>query len=94
MIYTLARAIIYFGNIFTTALFIRAIMSWFVRGRNDTLGTIYQYLVKFTEPVVSPCRNLLNKYLNTGMMDFSIFVAMLAVELVVRVVVRILLIIA
>ena len=91
---TLARGLVYFGDIITTCLFARAILSWFVRGGNGTLGTIYEYLVKFTEPIVSPCRKLLNKYLNTGMMDFSIFAAMILVELVVRVLVRVLLVLA
>ena len=88
----LVQAIAWFGNLITTALFIRAIMSWFVRGYSGgTLAKFYDLLVRFTEPIVSPCRDFMSKHFNTGMFDFSIFVAMILVELVTRILIRILL---
>lgn len=87
----LARIIIYFGNILSTALFIRAILSWFVRGSGgDILYKIYSFIYNFTEPLVSPVRNFMSKNFNTGPVDFSIFITMVLVSLVTRVLVRLL----
>ena len=84
----LVRAIIYFGDVLSTALFVRALMSWFVRGGSGVLGKVYRILYRITEPIVAPCRKLMNRYFNTGMFDFSVFVAMILIELVTRVLVR------
>ncbi|MBP3816168.1 MAG: YggT family protein [Firmicutes bacterium] len=88
----LARIIVYFGDFLSTALFIRAIMSWFVRGSGSgILNKIYGFLYGLTEPIVAPCRSFMDKHFNTGMFDFSIFVAMILVSLVTRLAVRLLL---
>ena len=87
----LLTAIIRFGDIISTALLVRALMSWIVPISGAGLvRNIYDVLVRLTEPIVSPCRSFLNKYFNTGMVDFSVFVAMILVELVTRVLVRVL----
>ena len=87
----LIRAIIYFGDLMSTALLVRALLSWFVRsGSNNLLIRIYGILHFITEPIVAPCRNFMAKHFNTGMFDFSIFVAMILIELVTRVLVRLL----
>lgn len=90
----LAQAIYWFGRIVDYALLARAILSWVVRtgyGSGNTLSRIYDYLVKYTEPIVSPVRNLINRFFRTGMIDWSIFATMILVGLVVNIVVRILL---
>ena len=90
--YTLIRIVVYFGDVLSTALLVRALLSWFVRtGNRGLLGQIYGILYKITEPIVAPCRRLMNRYFNTGMFDFSIFVAMILINLVTRVAVRLLL---
>lgn len=90
----LAQTIFWLGRIFTYALLGRAILSWFVGMRYNSgsvLPRIYDFLVRFTEPVVSPVRELISRYFRTGMLDFSIYATMILTQLVVRIVVTILL---
>ena len=92
----LIRAISVFANLFTTALLVRALMSWVVgafRG-SGPVRRIYDILCAFTEPIVGPVRNFMHSHFNTGMFDFSIFVTMILVELVSNVLIRVLLMIA
>ena len=86
MTYVLCRAIQIFASLFTWALVFRAIFSWFARDPNSTVGKIYIALIKFTEPVVAPCRQALSR-LNTGMFDFSVFLAMIIVQAVANILV-------
>jgi YggT family protein len=66
-------------------LFARAVLSWFVNPyRSSSYGFLNQIngiLLRITEPIVAPCRRLLRNF-NTGMFDFSIVVAMLAIVLI------------
>jgi YggT family protein len=74
-------------------LFARAVLSWFVNPHRYTpygfLQQINAFLIRITEPIVAPCRRLLHNF-NTGMFDFSIVVAMLAIQLIRNLIVRIL----
>ena len=90
MIYSLCRAILIFSDLFVWALIIRAVFSWFVRDQYSTLGKIYIALIRFTVPVVAPCRKALSR-LNTGMFDFSVLLAMILVQAVARLLVNIIL---
>lgn len=90
MIMILIRAVNWFAELLIMALFIEAMMSWFVRDLNSPLGRVYNGLRGFTEPVVRPVRNFMSRF-NTGMFDFSIFVAMILIEIVARLITRILL---
>ena len=83
MTYILCRAILIFSDLFVWALIIRAVFSWFVRDQYSTSGKIYMALIRFTEPVVAPCRKALSR-LNTGMFDFSVLLAMILVQAVAR----------
>ena len=79
------------------ALLGRAILSWIISlnfGRENTLSKIYDVLVKFTEPVVAPVRNLINKYFRTSIFDWSILATMVLLSLVVNIVVKVLLMLA
>ena len=90
----LARTVYWMGRVFSLALLGRAIMSWVVMmnfGRDNFLTKVYDALIKFTEPIVNPVRNLINKYFRTGMFDWSIFATMVLVNLVAGIVVRVLL---
>ena len=88
---TLARTILYFGNLLSTALVVRALLSWFVRfNGNNIISKIYEFLYKITEPIVSPIRNFMMNHFNTGMFDFSILVTMILIEVVTRILVRLL----
>jgi uncharacterized protein YggT (Ycf19 family) len=90
MTYVLCQAISIFAELFTWALVIRAILSWFARDQYSTLGKIYIALIKFTEPIVAPCRQALSR-LNTGMFDFSVFLAMILVQAAARLLITIIL---
>jgi YggT family protein len=79
----LITAISWFTRFLTMALLLRAVMSWFVQDPYSTLGKIYMGIIRFTEPIVEPCRRLLDRInLNTGMLDFSVFLAMILVEVI------------
>lgn len=84
MKYILIRAVVWFGDLIILALCIRALLSWFGQNPYSTAGKAYQVFVRITEPVVAPCRNLLYRF-NTGMFDFSVFLAFILVQIIVRV---------
>lgn len=95
MIIILCRAITWFADLVTMALVIRAILSWFAQDPYSPLGRAYMVMARITEPVVAPCRALLARLnMNTGMFDFSVLLSFFLVEIVARVLVRILLMIA
>lgn len=83
--YTIQR----FGNLLELILCARAILSWFAQDPYSTPGKIYQFLVRFTEPLVAPCRKLLSRF-NTGMFDFSVLLCLLFIQIITSVLVRIL----
>jgi YggT family protein len=83
MIGILAVAISRFCELLTFLLMARAVLSWFVNPYGYKRGALHKIsgiLTQLTEPIVSPCRKLLRNF-NTGMFDFSLLVAMLAVWL-------------
>ncbi|MDR1573016.1 MAG: YggT family protein [Clostridiales Family XIII bacterium] len=87
----LVYAIYKFCDVLTMLLFARAILSWFInpyRPAPYILQQINALLIRITEPLVAPCRSLLRNF-NTGMFDFSILVAMLAIVLIRNIIVRI-----
>ena len=95
MIIILCRAISWFANLITLALVIRALLSWFAQDPYSPLGRAYMVMGRITEPVVAPCRALLARLnVNTGMFDFSVLLAFFLVEIVAKVLIRILLLIA
>lgn len=61
--------------ILTTAIFLRAIFSWFVPPGSDNV--IMKFLRDITEPVLSPLRRVLP---TMGMLDLSPFVAMILLQ--------------
>jgi len=62
-------------EVLTFAIFIRAIMSWFVTSPN-TLTTI---LDKITEPILSPLRRIIPR---AGMFDFTPLVTIILLQLI------------
>ena len=86
----LIRTISWFARFLTTMLVVRAIMSWFVRDPYSTLGKIYMAIIRFTEPMVEPCRRLLDRMnLNMGMFDFSVLLAFFMIEIIATVCINI-----
>lgn len=82
--YILIQAVFYFCEVLIYLMLARCILSWFVRDPYTTLGKIYGFTIKLTEPIVAPCRALLSKF-NTGMFDFSIFLAIIILEIFERI---------
>ena len=80
-----------FCNILVALLLIRALMSWFVRDMYSPMGKIYGAIIRFTEPIVMPFRRLLSRF-NTGMLDFSVLLAMLVIEMAGNILVKIIVI--
>ncbi|MCG4734152.1 MAG: YggT family protein [Anaerovoracaceae bacterium] len=85
---TIIYAIYMFCNILVALLLIRALMSWFVRDMYSPMGKIYGAIIRFTEPIVMPFRRLLSRF-NTGMLDFSVLLAMLVIEMAGNILVKI-----
>ena len=83
----LAYAVYLFTDILMTALLVRALMSWFVRDYYSPIGKIYRLLINFTEPIVEPFRRLLSRF-NTGMVDFSVLLAMVAIQFASNIIIR------
>lgn len=95
MVIILVRAISWFAHILSLALVIRALLSWFAGDPYSSLGRAYAVMIKITEPVVEPCRRLLARLnINTGMLDFSVLIAMFMIEIVSNVLIRIILMFA
>ena len=63
-------------------------MSWFVRDMYSPMGKIYGAIIRFTEPIVMTFRRLLSRF-NTGMLDFSVLLAMLVIEMAGNILVKI-----
>lgn len=67
------------STLFWLLMLARIIFSW---GNIDRYNPIVNFVYQVTEPVLAPIRNILP---STGMIDFSPMVAILLVEVVVRV---------
>jgi len=89
MVPVLATAIYLFARVLISAMLITAILSWFVNDYYSPLGRVYGILSRFIEPFVLPCRKLLSRF-NTGMIDFSLFLAVILVQMIANLLVRIL----
>ena len=87
---TLIYAVQLFANVLTAAMIIRALLSWFAGDPYGPLGKIYGFFVRFTEPIVLPFRKLLSRF-NTGIFDFSLVLAMIAVEFIATLICRLIL---
>lgn len=81
----LVRSLFFFVRILQVLILARILMSWFrPRYRTSSNGwffTIEEYVWRATEPLLAPIRNILP---STGMIDFSPFVLMFLVDLLVR----------
>ncbi len=75
--HAMIRLLIDLLQIYNIAIIVRAVLSWFTQDRNNK---IYEILYKITEPVLGPIRRVLPA---TGGFDFSPVVAMIAVQVVI-----------
>lgn len=79
--------IIGLANAYTTIIFIYVILSWFPN-QNGIIGDVYRILGKVCEPFLSPFRKLIPPI--GGMVDITPIIALLVLQLVVRLIVGIL----
>ncbi len=72
----------YFVQAMTIAIFLRAILSWFMPAGDG--NAIMRFLRDITEPILGPLRRVLP---SMGMLDLSPFVAMILLQIVGQIVV-------
>jgi len=63
-------------EVFTLAIFIRVILSWFSPGQTNMLTNL---LYQVTEPILAPLRRIIPR---VGMLDFSPLVAIILLQLI------------
>ena len=77
------------AQLLTWAILIDALLSW-VPQYNETVYKIRRFLNKFTEPVTNPVRKLISPLTNRIMIDFTPVVAIIVIEIVRNLLVRLL----
>ncbi|WP_069650189.1 YggT family protein [Caloranaerobacter ferrireducens] len=78
--WVLERSIDIFINLIETLILVRIFMSFIIR---DLGNPLFNFIYQITEPILAPCRNLINKLgINTGMIDFSPLLAFLFLDLI------------
>jgi len=84
------NAIYWFAELLTTLMIARVIFSWIQPNPYGLLGKIHAFCIRLTEPIVAPCRQFLSRF-NTGMLDFSVMMAFLLVQMAANILIRIIL---
>jgi YggT family protein len=75
------RALCTIINIYTAAIFVRIILSWFPLSPGTTMSKIADGLSTVTDPVLAPIRKIMPR---TGMIDLSPIIAVLLVQVLAR----------
>ncbi len=87
MLISLARLISFVVRIYTLVIIGRAVISWVQPNPNNP---IVQTLYRFTEPVLSPIRRVLSKSIPNMGIDFSPIVAIILLQVLNGILIRIL----
>jgi YggT family protein len=74
----LAKALLWFVNIYTILLFVYAVMSWIPDLRG---GRWMYYLARFIEPVLTPVRRIIPPL---GGLDLAFLIVLLVLQLLIR----------
>ncbi len=78
VVYQIVRGVYYFLYILEIAVFVYALMSWFVKPYNR----FYVFLRNLVSPILAPFRPLSRKLMERGfMLDLSVLFAILALRL-------------
>ena len=85
----LIRVINTFVQVIIYMILGRAIMSWFIRP-GDRLYPLYMAIIRITEPILTPFRNLTSRYMGGGI-DFSPMLAIVAIYFIQRILTKLLL---
>ena len=89
----LALIITWISNILIILILGRSVLSWIIYGGaryNQTLNRIYEILTRITEPIISPVRRLLSRFINTGPLDLAPLLTFFIIIIVSRILVTIL----
>lgn len=78
----LLRALRFFYDILSFLILARVLCSWFIR---NPYSRLYQILLTLTEPLLAPCRKLLERFQGNLMLDFSPVLALLFLSVVYRI---------
>jgi len=84
MLGNLAPAVSMFFLVLRIMLFVRIVLSWFAVGRNNR---VVEILFAFTEPILAPIRNLVNRSPLGGpgmVLDFSPLIAVVLLRVLER----------
>lgn len=79
--YILALCISTLGRVFSVLLLARVIFSW-MPGLAQRFNRIALWCMRLTEPIVYPCRILLQRLMPLNRLDFSPILALFAVYLI------------
>jgi len=61
-------------DLYVFIIIIRALISWF---EPNPYNPLYNFLIRITEPVMRPCRNLQFQLFGRGRFDFSAIIAII-----------------
>jgi len=86
----LMNAINTFFQILVYLILGRAILSWFVRNPYGGLYKVYSAIIQITDPILSPCRNLLTRFGMGGTIDFSPILAIIGLSVINSIIINIL----
>lgn len=89
----LAQIIIWISNILIIILLARSVLSWVIYSGiryNRNLGRLFQILTSITEPIVSPVRRFISRFVNTGMLDLAPLVTFFIIIIISRILTSIL----
>ena len=91
--YILGRLVGLVCNILIIILLVRSVLSWFVYSsyrRYPQLEQLYRFLSSITEPIVSPVRRFINRFVNTGPIDLAPLATFFIIIIISRILTRLL----
>ena len=78
----LINAINLFFQVLIYLIVARAVLSWFIRSPYGSLYKFYNIIIQLTEPILSPCRNILARFGFGGAFDFSPILAVIGLSVI------------
>ena len=90
MMMLIAYVINRFSDVVVMLICVGAVMSWFTPSFGPRLWKVYHMVRSLTEPLIQPFRRLLWRFSSQMGIDFSPLLAILAIQLITRILTRIL----
>lgn len=89
MFFLMAKVLRIFLAIYVYLILGRTVISWFIRP-DDKIFPYYMILVRLTEPVLEPFRNISNRITGSSGIDLAPMLSILAIYLVYRLMIKML----